>query len=154
MSQSIILGIKRFVAASSILLILFSISAQAEYEAGVHYFELPTPLAVSGDGIEVTEYFSYGCNHCYQFEPILAAWVKTLPDDVTFTRTPAMWNKGYSFLAQTYYTLLAMDVLDKMHLEIFNAIHLKRQNIGDPEAMADFLAELEPSCRDTKIKLP
>ncbi len=142
MSQSILFGIKRFAVVPALMLALFSVSAQAEYEAGVHYFELPTPVVVSTKGIEVTEYFSYGCNHCYQFEPILAAWVATLPEDVTFTRTPAMWNQGYTLLAQTYYTLLAMDLLDKMHLEIFNAIHLKRRNIRSPEDMAEFLSEL------------
>ena len=112
MSQSILFRMKRFAVAPALMFALLSFAAQAEYEAGVHYFELPTPIAVSGDGIEVTEYFSYGCNHCYQFEPILAAWVKTLPEDVTFNRTPAMWNQGYTLLAQTYYTLLAMDLLD------------------------------------------
>ena len=35
-----------------------------------------------------------------------------------------------------------MDLLDKMHLEIFNAIHLKRRNIRSPEDMAEFLSEL------------
>ena len=142
MSQSILFRMKRFAVAPALMFALLSFAAQAEYEAGVHYFELPTPIAVSGDGIEVTEYFSYGCNHCYQFEPILAAWVKTLPEDVTFNRTPAMWNQGYTLLAQTYYTLLAMDLLETLHLEVFNAIHLKRQNIRSPQAMADYLAKV------------
>ena len=38
--------------------------------------------------IEVTELFWYGCPHCYDLEPKLAAWVKALPKDVTFKRVP------------------------------------------------------------------
>ncbi len=125
-----------------VALIGLSLGVSAQYEAGVHYVELPTPLSVSSDGVEITEYFSYACNHCYQFEPSLAAWVAKLPEDVTFTRTPAMWNDTYRFFAQTYYTLRAMDVLDKMHLEVFNAVHLERRNIMNPKAMAEFLSEL------------
>ena len=34
--------------------------------------------------IEVTEVFWYGCIHCYHMDPILNAWVKKLPADVTF----------------------------------------------------------------------
>ena len=43
---------------------------------------------------------------------------------------------------QTYYTLLAMDLLATMHLEVFNAIHLKRENIRSPQAMADYLSKM------------
>ncbi len=125
-----------------IVLVGWSLGVSAQYESGVHYVELPTPLSVSGDGVEITEYFSYACNHCYQFEPSLAAWVAKLPDDVTFTRTPAMWTDTYRFFAQTYYTLRAMNVLEKMHLEVFNAVHLERKNIMNPKAMAEFLSGL------------
>ena len=131
-----------FRRCACVALIGLSLGVSAQYESGVHYIELPTPLSVSSDGVEITEYFSYACNHCYQFEPSLAAWVAKLPEDVTFTRTPAMWNDTYRFFAQTYYTLRAMDVLDKMHLQVFNAVHLERRNIMNPKAMAEFLAEL------------
>ncbi|MDE0757508.1 MAG: thiol:disulfide interchange protein DsbA/DsbL [Pseudomonadales bacterium] len=113
------------------------------YEEGVHYFELSIPVGVVKDGkIEVTEYFSYGCGHCYQFDPILAAWEMKLPEDVEFNRTPAIWNSAYRVYAQTYYTVKAMGILDKVHLEIFNAIHLQRRDIRDPKAIANLLAEV------------
>lgn len=133
--------VKQGIALWFTLIMGMELTYGAQYEAGVHYFELPTPVAISGDGVEVTEYFSYMCGHCYQFEPVLAAWVERLPEDVVFDRTPAIWNKPYQQMAQVYYTLKAMNVLDKMHLEVFNAIHLKRMNLQDPSKIADLLAD-------------
>ena len=116
-------------------------SVGAQYEEGVHYQVLDpqAPLSTSGDGIEVSEYFSYGCGHCFQFDPVLTAWLETLPEDVVFDRTPAIWNDYYGNLAQTYYTLKAMDLLESLHLPVFEAIHIKRKNLSKPGIMADFL---------------
>ena len=121
----------------------------AQYEEGVHYqiLDPQAPLSTSGDGIEVSEYFSYGCGHCFQFDPVLTAWLETLPKDVVFDRTPAIWNDYYGNLAQTYYTLKAMDLLESLHLPVFEAIHIKRKNLSKQGIMGDFLEEsgVEPA---------
>ena len=39
MSQSILFRMKRFAVAPALMFALLSFAAQAEYEAGVHYFE-------------------------------------------------------------------------------------------------------------------
>ena len=54
----------------------------------------------------------------------------------------AIWNSTYRVFAQTYYTVKAMGILEKVHLEIFNAIHLQRRDMRDPKAIANFLAEV------------
>ena len=115
----------------------------AQYEEGVHYQVLDpqAPLSTSGEGIEVSEYFSYGCGHCFQFDPVLNAWLDTQPEDVNFDRTPAVWNDYYGNLAQTYYTLKAMDLLESLHVAVFEAIHIQRKNLSKPGVMADFLEE-------------
>ena len=41
-----------------------------------------------GDPITVYEFFSYGCVHCRNFDPILEEWLETAPDDVDFARKP------------------------------------------------------------------
>lgn len=115
----------------------------AQYEEGVHYQVLDpqAPLSTSGEGIEVSEYFSYGCGHCFQFDPVLNAWLDKQPEDVNFDRTPAVWNDYYGNLAQTYYTLKAMDLLESLHVAVFEAIHIQRKNLSKPGVMADFLEE-------------
>ncbi|MEJ6590880.1 MAG: thiol:disulfide interchange protein DsbA/DsbL [SAR86 cluster bacterium] len=113
------------------------------YEEGTHYVALPVPIKTrQADKIEVAEYFSYGCPHCYQFEPLIGAWKQRLADDVEFSRTPAIWNKDYQVYAQTYLTAQALDVLDQIHVPLFDAIHNKRRRLNEPEQMAEFFGEM------------
>lgn len=113
------------------------------YEEGTHYAKLEVPVKTRNpDVIEVTEYFSYGCPHCFRLEPLIAAWKKDLPADVKFNRTPAVWQvTGYELYARTYYTAEALDVLDKIHLPLFQALHVERRRILDLESMAIFVSE-------------
>lgn len=114
-------------------------SAVFEVVEGTHYDKLPLPLRTRYPGkIEVTEYFSYGCPHCFQFEPLIAAWSSQLPEDVVFNRTPAVWNPDYEVYAQSYYTAEALNVLEKIHVPLFQAIHVERKLMNDPESMARF----------------
>lgn len=131
------------VAVASACALISSTLLGAQYEEGVHYQVLDpqAPLSTSGEGIEVSEYFSYGCGHCFQFDPVLNAWLDTQPEDVNFDRTPAVWNDYYGNLAQTYYTLKAMDLLESLHVAVFEAIHIQRKNLSKPGVMADFLEE-------------
>lgn len=113
-----------------------------QYEAGTHYAVLDIPIHTPDpDKIEVTEYFSYGCPHCFEFDPQITAWKNQLPDDVEFDRTPAIWSKDYAVYAQTYYTAQALGVLDKVHTPIFQAIHAQGKRLNTPELMAKFFAQ-------------
>ncbi len=113
-----------------------------EYEEGTHYIELQIPIKTAdGSRIEVTEYFSYGCPHCYQFDPMITAWHEALPADVDFNRTPAIWNKDYQVYAQTYYAAEALNVAEKLHSPLFQAIHGERKRLNDPKLMAMFFSE-------------
>ncbi|MDH5736953.1 MAG: thiol:disulfide interchange protein DsbA/DsbL [Gammaproteobacteria bacterium] len=108
-------------------------------EEGKHYDVLPVPIRQRyPDKIEVTEYFSYGCPHCFQFDPMISRWKADLPEDVIFNRTPAIWNPDYQVLAQAYYTAEALGILEKVHVPMFQAIHVDRKNLADAQAMAGF----------------
>ena len=92
-----------------------AVAESFQYEEGTHYVALHIPVKTRNpDVVEVTEYFSYGCQHCYRFEPLINQWKGGLSEDVVFNRTPAIWNKPYEFLAQTYYTAEALGVLDQL----------------------------------------
>ncbi|MBA58689.1 MAG: disulfide bond formation protein DsbA [Gammaproteobacteria bacterium] len=114
-----------------------------EYEEGVHYARLEVPIGTSNpEKIEVTEYFSYGCPHCFRFEPLISQWKSQLSSDVIFNRTPAIWNvPGYQMFARTYYTLEALDYLSKLHLPLFKTIHNNKRRLNDLEAIAEFVSE-------------
>ena len=129
-----------------LLALLLSSSGWAEgfqYEEGTHYARLDVPVKTgNNNSVEVTEYFSYGCPHCYRFEPLVQQWRNNLPADVEFNRTPAIWNvTGYELYARTYYTTHALGVLDKVHYPLFQAIHEDRRSLLDLKSMTMFMAE-------------
>jgi hypothetical protein len=70
-------------------LLALSTSIQANIIAGHDYVGLGTPQRQETNGkIEVVEFFSWGCPHCYEFYPMLARWTARLPKDVSFKRVP------------------------------------------------------------------
>ena len=73
--------------------------------------------------IEVMEIFWYGCPHCYHMEQPLDAWVKKLPSDVYFKRVPGLPNPSWAPMAKAYYAMEELGVLDKLHSQLFAAIH-------------------------------
>jgi thiol:disulfide interchange protein DsbA len=66
---------------------------------------VPTQPTVGGaDKVEVAEFFWYGCNHCYTFEPYINRWDAGKPANARFVRIPATWNPLVKLHAQLYYT--------------------------------------------------
>ena len=92
------------------------------------YYELNPPQPVqSADGkIEVLEFFWYGCIHCYNLEPKLETWLKSLPKDVEFRRVPAVFNERWGHDAAIYYAFEALGLVEKLHRPFFDAIHRDR----------------------------
>src|SRR4029453_13726029 len=81
-------------AAFLVSLSLPAIAQTAAPQEGRDYARLANPVPVeTGKKIEVIEFFSYGCPHCGEFEPLLQGWLKTMPADVQFPRIPAMFQE-------------------------------------------------------------
>lgn len=94
--------------------------------------------------VEVLEFFWYGCPHCFTLEPDLTAWVKTLPKGVYFRRIPAIFSQtpNWEPLARAFYAAELLGVTEKLHYDIFNAIHLSGQNLNNRETLLSFVEKL------------
>jgi len=99
--------------------------AQQAFRSGKDYITLDRPVATeSGTGkIEVLEFFWYSCPHCNQFEPAFEQWVKNAPKDVVVRRVPVAFRDDFVPQQRLYYTLEAMNLVEKMHIRVFTAIH-------------------------------
>ena len=98
------------------------------------------PQPVENDGkIEVLEFFAYGCIHCAQLEPGLAAWTARQPADVKVKRIPATYPSRGIDTAPIFYTLEAMGVLEKLHQKIFDAANLENVMLGNPATLNKWL---------------
>lgn len=107
---------------------------------GRDFVRLNAPVAVAAGGkIDVIEFFSYGCPHCYSFEPALEQWVKRLPADVAFRRVPATFNPTFEGYARLYYGLEATGQVEALHKRVFAAIHVQRQRLDKEADIAAFV---------------
>ena len=110
---------------------------------GKDYLRLSTPLpAAPGGKIEVVEFFWYGCPHCNAFEPMLDAWTKKLPADVSFRRVPvAFREEPYVAHQRIFYALEEMKLTETMHRRVFAAIHVDHMRLDKPADIAAFMTK-------------
>ena len=128
-------------AAFLVALSLGAMAQTAGPQEGREYTRLKNPMPVeTGKNIEVIEFFSYGCPHCGEFEPVLQNWRKTLPADVAFRRVPVVFQDRWVPLAKEYYTLEALGEDARLSPEMFAAIHTKGANLSNEKTFFDWAA--------------
>jgi protein dithiol oxidoreductase (disulfide-forming) len=127
------------------LVVGFSVAATsvaAGYTPGKDYVVIAERIApADAKKIEVAEFFSYACPHCSKFEPILQAWAKKLPTDVSLVQTHVSFNRpDWASYQRGYYTVLSLGVKDKVQEAVFNSIYIAHKNLSGAQDWADFLS--------------
>lgn len=131
--------LRNMTAAVLALLLLAGTSAAP---AADNYKELSKPQPTEDDSkIEVVEIFWYGCPHCYDFEPHLNEWLANKPDYVDFKRMPAVFRQDWLAHAKAYYTAQELGVIDKVHSDLFKAIHAERKRVNTEEELKQFFTD-------------
>jgi thiol:disulfide interchange protein DsbA len=114
--------------------------AGSPWQEGANYTRIvpAQPTSVPAGQVEVLEFFWYACPHCYALEPTVAAWLKSKPAYISFSRIPVQWNEGHRSLARLFYTLDSMGKLNDVHSEIFKEIQVSGDPLigGDPNSAA------------------
>lgn len=115
--------------------------AQGGPVEGKQYVRLSQPLPVPSTGkIEVLEFFWYGCPHCNNFEPLLEAWTKKIPDDVAFRRVPvAFRDEPFVAHQKIFYSLESLGLVSTLHRKVFYAIHVERAKLDKLPEIAAFM---------------
>jgi len=131
----------KFLLATLFTLIAFT--ASADPQLGTQY--QPTLQAIPTDNpakVEVIELFWYGCPHCYLLEPQLNAWIRKLPKDVDFKRMPGIARSDWAPMAKAFYTLEALNLTEKLHSALFDAIHKQKAlKLGDDAGTIDWITK-------------
>jgi protein dithiol oxidoreductase (disulfide-forming) len=125
------------------LLITTVVLADDEFVAGRHYDNIdpPTETNVAAGKIEIVELFWYGCPHCYEFEPLIASWLKTKAPYIEFVRMPAVFAANWEIHARAFYAAEQLGVLDQVHEPLFDALHRERRKVFSEGELAAFYAE-------------
>ena len=109
--------------------------------AGEHFIVLDSPVGTRDSSkIEVVEMFSYGCPHCYEFEPLIRDWSSKQAGDIDFSFVPAIWNKPMELYARAFLVAHALNVVDEIHQPLFTAIVIEQRSIKDESDLAEFFA--------------
>lgn len=101
----------------------------------------PAQATDAGNKIEVTEFFYYGCPHCFELESALKTWLKKKPKDVEFRQQPAVFRDTWVPLTRTFYALESMGLLDEMHEKVYQAIHDDGLGLSDEGMMTKWVGQ-------------
>ncbi len=113
-----------------------------DFQEGRHYWRLKSAIPVeTGKKIEVIEFFSYGCPHCANLEPFIAAWSKKLPPEVQLRRVPVLFQTPWINLAKIYFTLETLGVEEKHSQAVFDALHRDRISLHQEGPFLDWAAK-------------
>jgi protein dithiol oxidoreductase (disulfide-forming) len=118
-------------------------SAHSSAVAGHDYVVLDFPQRQETKAkIEVIEFFSRACPHCYEFYPLLARWMATLPKDVAFKRVPVGFgHPEWDNLTRAYYALQSTGDLARLDGPIFEAIHREHVSLYDEESITAWVGK-------------
>ena len=99
----------------------------------------PQPVGIPG-AIEVIDFFWYGCPYCYELQPALEEWLRRKPADVTLRRVPAILRDSWAPHARIYYTLEILGEVGRLHLNVYDGIHLDGLRLTEPDAAEQWAA--------------
>jgi thiol:disulfide interchange protein DsbA len=99
------------------------------------------PTQTQPGQIEVLEFFAYSCIHCFQFEAPFHAWMEQQASDVVVKRVPVLFSQQFVPMAKLYYSLEALGWLERLHGQVFTAIHGEKQRLFTDEAIAAWMKQ-------------
>lgn len=94
---------------------------------GTDYTTIDSPDQPTGNKVQVTEVFGYGCHFCSNLQPDLSRWKKTLPADVQFNYLPGPFGGLPDGFMRAFYAAKAVGVQEKSHDNIFKAVFVDKR---------------------------
>jgi len=107
---------------------------------GKDYTRLAAPQPVANaKKVEVIEFFSYTCVHCYALDPLITAWAQKKPADVDYKRVQIVWGPQMEGFARFFATMNALNLASKLNHPAFVAVMDQRINLADPSELTPWL---------------
>jgi thiol:disulfide interchange protein DsbA len=127
--------------AAALSLLAFAAQAQTPLTVGRDYVPIdPVQATENPAGIEIVEFFSYGCPHCAEFHAPLGQWAAKLPKDVTLRRVPVSFGRPqWAALAKLYYALELTGDLARLDSAVFHALHGRGLRLYDDKSIIEWV---------------
>jgi len=121
-------------------LMLLSGVASAAIVQGKDYTLLnPAQPVANAKKVEVIEFFSYTCIHCYHLDQGMSAWAARKPADVDFKRVQIIWQQPMEGLARFFAAMNATHQAERLNHPAFVAVMDQHVNLGDEATLTNWL---------------
>lgn len=117
----------------------FAAGAQAVSPKDFQVLDPPHPVS-TGERIEVIEFFYYGCPVCYEAQPHIARWLMKAGSGVAIRRVPAAFTESSESFARTFYTLTAMNQIERLHWPLYDNHHFDGKELNEEKNVVAWIA--------------
>jgi len=104
----------------------------------IEYRLIAPQQSVTGDRIEVIDFFWYGCPYCNELQPALESWIRRKPADVALRRIPAILRDSWAPHARIYYALEQLNEVERLHLKVYYGYHVEKLHMTRPDVMVEW----------------
>ncbi|RJQ49505.1 MAG: hypothetical protein C4538_02035 [Nitrospiraceae bacterium] len=114
------------------VLLAATVNAQESRQAKGIYEEIPGfKKTFDGESVEVIEFFSFYCGHCYEFEKAIPVIKGNFPKKIQWKNVPVYWGQGSSKPGEAYLLAEEAGKGEQMKKAIFEAFFIEKRDIGD-----------------------
>jgi len=107
------------------------------------YTEVPgQEFVFDGSTVEIIEFLSFYCSHCYQFEKLIPAVKGNFPKKIAWKTVPIYWGKGSPKPGEAYLLAVEEGKGEQMKMAIFEALFIEKKDIGQIEVLEEIGAKV------------
>jgi len=128
--------LKKIFLLSFMLLMLSSFSYADEMSIVGAYDRVPgQSFTYDGKQIEIVEFLSFYCGHCYNFERSIPIIKGNFPKKIKWKTLPIFWGKGSPKPGEAYLIAVDEGKGEQMKKALFEAVFIEKQDIGKIEIL-------------------
>lgn len=138
--------VKRICSIILLTSVLISFSAHAEDLSSIKglYTQLPEfKFTFDGKKVDVIEFFSFYCGHCFEFEEVIPVIKGNFPHKINWRNIPVYWGKGSSKPGEAYLLAEEMGKGEQMKRAIFEAYFIEKRDISDVRVLESIALKLD-----------
>ncbi len=132
------MGLKKLFVLACIL--LFGVPAYAAQEKMIEgsYEKLPGhEFVYDGKQVEIIEFLSFYCGHCYRFETSIPIIRGTFPRKTKWKTIPIYWGNGSPKPGEAYFIAEEKGRGEEMKKALFDAVFSGKRDIGNIEVLEE-----------------
>jgi thiol:disulfide interchange protein DsbA len=124
-----------------ILLPLSAIAAGNEPVKGAFSRVPGQQFKYDGKTVEVVEFLSFYCSHCYAFEKSIPVIKGNFPKKIRWRIVPIYWKEGSSKPGEAYFLAVDAGKGEEMKKALFRANFVEKRDIGDVKVLDSLAVE-------------